>query len=111
MGLAWRCPTVVGPTDPEHPWKLHKNQKSPADLPLDEVAEYQDEVEVYMNPKIGSMWMPRGEQVGVATPGNNRKCHLAGSLVWQTGRLLVPPTVLRRSTHSDSMEVLFGFRT
>jgi hypothetical protein len=39
---------------------------------------FQDEVDVYLNPKIGSMWMRKGEQAIVETPGNNRKCRLAG---------------------------------
>lgn len=50
---------------------------------------FQDEVDVQLNPKIGSMWMRKGEQAIVETPGNNRECHGAGSLVWKTGTLLV----------------------
>ena len=39
---------------------------------------FQDEVDVNLNPKIGCMWMPRGEQAEVVTPGNNEKRYLAG---------------------------------
>ena len=99
LGFVWRRPRpVVGPTDPEHPRKLREIQTLLAGLPSDEVAVFQDEVDVHLNPKIGSMWMQRGEQAEVTTPGNNRKCHLAGSLVWQTGRLLVSPPDWRRNT-------------
>jgi len=99
LGFAWRRPRpVVGPTDPEHSRKLREIQALLADLPPDEVAVFQDEVDVHLNPKIGSMWMRRGEQAEVVTPGNNRKCHLAGSLVWQTGTLLVSPPEWRRNT-------------
>jgi hypothetical protein len=34
------------------------------------------------------MWMLRGQQAEVATPGDNEKCYLAGSLNWRTGQLL-----------------------
>ena len=46
----------------------------------DEIAVFQDEVDVNTNPKIGCMWMRRGEQAEVETPGNNQKRYLAGSL-------------------------------
>ena len=32
------------------------------------------------------MWMYRGRQADVTTPGNNEKRYLAGSLDWRTGR-------------------------
>lgn len=55
-------------------------------------------MDLHLNPKIGSMWMKKGEQAEVTTPGNNRKCHVAGSLVWSTGTLLVSAPHLRRNT-------------
>ena len=58
-------------------------------MPDDETVVFQDEVDVHLNPKIGSCWMVRGEQAEVVTPGNNEKRHLAGSLHWRTGRLLL----------------------
>jgi transposase len=57
-------------------------------LPADETAVFQDEVDVSLNPKIGSMWMRRGQQAEVETPGDNEKCYLAGSMNWRTGTLL-----------------------
>src|SRR5436305_1506141 len=39
-------------------------------------------------PKVGSMWMRRGQQATVATPGTNDKRYLAGSVNWRTGRLI-----------------------
>jgi transposase len=47
-----------------------------------------DEAEIHTNPKVGSMWMRRGEQAVVETLGDNEKRVLAGSLHWRT-RLLV----------------------
>lgn len=63
----------------------------------DEVAVWEDEVDVHLNPKIGSCWMRRGQQAEVVTPGNNEKRHLAGSLHWRTGRLLLSAPGKRRN--------------
>jgi putative transposase len=57
-------------------------------LPDDETAVFQDEVDIHLNPKIGCMWMRKGEQAEVATPGDNDKAYLAGSLHWRTGALI-----------------------
>jgi hypothetical protein len=56
-------------------------------LPADETAVFQDEVDLNLNPDIGCMWMPKGEQAAAVTPGDNAKCYLAGSLHWRTGKL------------------------
>ena len=107
--LVWRRPRpVVGPTDPEHDLKLRRIQRLVASLPADETVVFQDEVDVHLNPKIGCQWMPRGKQVEVVTPGNNEKRHLAGSLHWRTGRLILSPAGTRRNadlfvTHLDDL--------
>jgi transposase len=90
MGFVWRRPRpVVGPRDPEHDRKIQRIQRVLRHLPTDETVVFQDEVDVHLNPKIGSCWMPRGEQAEVVTPGNNEKAHIAGSLHWRTGTLLL----------------------
>lgn len=92
LGFVWRRPRpVVGLADPDYGEKLRNIRKLLETLPHNEVALFQDEVDVHLNPKIGSMWMPKGEQSEVKTPGNNRKCHVAGSLAWGTGTLLISP--------------------
>lgn len=89
-GLVYRRPRpVLGPKDPQYAVKVRKLRQLLAELPDDEVAVFQDEVDVNTNPKIGSMWMRRGEQAEVVTPGNNVKRYLAGSLHWRTGKLLL----------------------
>jgi transposase len=89
-GYVWRRPRpIVGPVDPEHAEKMERLRALLAALPDDETVVFQDEVDVHLNPKIGSCWMPRGQQAEVRTPGNNDKRHLAGSLHWRTGTLLV----------------------
>ena len=90
MEFVWRRPRpVVGPRDPQHEAKQRAIQRLLAHLPRQETAVFQDEVDVHLNPQIGSSWMRRGEQAEVVTPGNNQKCHVAGSLHWRTGRLLL----------------------
>jgi putative transposase len=90
MAFVWRRPRpVVGPHDPDYAAKVRAIRRLLAGLPADETAVFQDEVDVHLNPKIGSCWMPRGRQAEVVTPGNNDKRHLAGSLHWRTGRLLL----------------------
>lgn len=90
MEFVWRRPRpVVGPRDPEQGAKLRRIQRLIAHLPPDETVLFQDEVDIHLNPKIGSCWMVRGEQAEVVTPGNNEKRYLAGSLHWRTGRLLL----------------------
>jgi transposase len=98
LGFAWRRPRpIVGPSDPDYTMKMRRIRHLLATLPSDEAAVFQDEVDVHLNPKIGSQWMPVGEQAVVETPGNNVKRHVAGSLVWNTGTLLVSPHAARRN--------------
>jgi putative transposase len=98
LGFVWRRPRpVVGPVDPEYGEKVRAIRDLLARLPADEAAVFEDEVDVHLNPKIGSCWMPRGRQAEVPTPGNNEKRHLAGSLVWRTGTLIVSPAGRRRN--------------
>ena len=100
MNFAWRRPRpVVGPTDAEYEMKLAHIQRLLAEMPPDETAVFQDEVDVNLNPKIGCSWMLRGQQQTVATPGNNDKRYLAGSLVWRTGTLIVSSPMHRRNTN------------
>jgi putative transposase len=98
IGFVWRRPRpVVGPRDPDFDSKLRKIRRLTASLPPDETLVFQDEVDIHLNPKIGSCWMIRGEQAEVVTPGNNEKRHIAGSLHWRTGRLLVSAPGRRRN--------------
>lgn len=89
-GYVWRRPRpVLGPRDPAYTEKIQGLSALLEQLPDDETVVFQDEVDIHLNPKIGACWMPRGQQSVVVTPGNNDKRHLAGSLHWRTGTLLV----------------------
>ena len=48
---------------------------------------YEDEMDVHLNPKIGRDWMPKGHRRVVVTPGQNKKCYIAGALNAATGKL------------------------
>ena len=79
--LVWRRPRpVLRRQDPQRQRKLRALRRLLRELPADEVAVFQDEVDINLNPKIGQMWMRRGQQAEVATPGDNDKRYLAGSL-------------------------------
>lgn len=57
-------------------------------LPADEVAVYEDEVDIHLNPKIGPDWMVTGQQKEVLTPGKNQKHYLAGAQDVRTGEVI-----------------------
>jgi transposase len=88
--LVWRRPRpVLGPRDPHRLYKLRKIRELLRDLPSDEAAVFQDEVDLNLNPDIGCMWMQKGQQAEVVTPGTNVKRYLAGSMSWRSGELVV----------------------
>jgi putative transposase len=88
-GLVWRRPRpVVRRKDPDRAVKLAALRALLRHMPDDETAVFMDEVEVHTNPKVGCMWMWKGQQAVVETPGDNEKRVLAGSLHWRTGRLV-----------------------
>ena len=88
--LVYRRPRPVPPPNEEQRRvRLAELRTLLETLPVDETVVWQDEVEVHTNPKIGRMWMFRGQQATVPTPGTNKKRHLAGSIHWRTGRVFI----------------------
>jgi transposase len=91
-GLVWRRPRpVLRPRDPDREAKLAALRRLLRALPDDETAMFMDEVEVHTNPKVGCMWMRRGRQAAVETPGTDERRVLAGSIHWRTGRVILTP--------------------
>jgi putative transposase len=89
-GLVWRRPRpTLRPQDPDRQAKLGALRELLGGLPDDETAVFMDEVDVNRNPEVGPMWMRRGEQAAVETPGTNEKRYLAGSIHWRTGRVIL----------------------
>lgn len=67
--------------------RLNKIAQLIASLPRKEVAVYEDEVDIHLNPKIGLDWMGLGQQKEAVTPGKNEKRYLAGALDVRTGEV------------------------
>ncbi len=89
-GLVYRRPRpTLGPKDPDRQARLDALRTLLAGLPADETAVFQDEVDINSNPKIGSAWMPRGEQATAEAPGNNEKRLVSGSIHWRTGQVFL----------------------
>lgn len=87
--LVWRRPRpVLRRPDRQRQARLDNIRAMLRDLPDNETAVFTDEVDLQLNPKIGCMWMLKGEQAQVVTPGDNAKGYLAGSLHWRTGLLI-----------------------
>jgi putative transposase len=110
--MVWRRPRpVLGPHDEQRQWKLRKIRELLRDLPEDEAAVFQDEVDLNLNPDIGCCWMERGKQAQVLTPGDNVKRYLAGSMSWRTGELIVTEGTRRNAElfvrHLDDLRVRF----
>jgi transposase len=68
--------------------RLAEIQRLIDSLPPDEVAVYEDEIDIHLNPKIGWDWMVPGQQKEVSTPGQNEKRYLAGAQDVRTGQLV-----------------------
>lgn len=67
--------------------RLNQIARLVASLSRSEVAVYEDEVDVHLNPKIGLDWMGLGQQKDVLTPGQNEKRYLAGAVDVRTGEI------------------------
>ena len=84
--MVYRRPRpTVGPRDEQREAKLARLRRLLAELPADETVVWQDEADINTNPEIGRMWMRRGQQADVPTPGTNDKRYVAGSIHWRTG--------------------------
>lgn len=82
-------PTVRCPWSPiAKARRLNQIRRLLVNLPRNQVAVYEDEVDIHLNPKIGLDWMVRGQQKEVATPGLNVKRYLAGALDVRTGQIV-----------------------
>ena len=67
--------------------RLNQLRRLVETLPKKEVAVYEDEVDIHLNPKIGLDWMGHGQQKDAMTPGQNEKRYLAGALDVRTGEV------------------------
>jgi transposase len=86
LGYRWRRPKHVLPEDPaarEKMWALFERvTRAPASAAI----LCEDECDVHLVPVLRAMWMRRGQQAAVPTPGTNRKVAVFGALEPATGR-------------------------
>jgi transposase len=82
----WRRPRLTLPVDPAATaimWDLYERiMQAPAQAAI----LCLDECDVHLLPVLRAMWMRRGQQAGVPTPGTNRKRAVFGALEWDSGR-------------------------
>jgi transposase len=94
----WRRPRHTLPVDPAAArimWGLYDQIMQ---APAEAVVLCVDECDVHLLPVLRAMWMRRGQQARVLTPGTNRKRAVFGALEWQTGRWLYQITERKRAS-------------
>jgi transposase len=86
-------------------------------LPESEIAFYEDELDVHLNPRIGRDWMLRGQQKAILTPGKNKKRYVAGALAsdgtdfvfvsseYKNGLLFLSLLDKLRATHPEATKI------
>jgi transposase len=96
-------PTVGCPWSPQKKARrLNELRRLQEGLGPREVAVWEDEVDIHLNPKIGPDWMLPNQQRTVLTPGKNEKRYVAGALdsrrgqlTWVTGKRKSSPLFLQ----------------
>jgi transposase len=86
LGYRWRRPKHVLPEDPAAREKMWALFERVIHAPANAAILCEDECDVHLVPVLRAMWMCRGRQAEVATPGTNRKVAVFGALEPWTGR-------------------------
>jgi transposase len=88
LGWRWkRAKLRAKDDDPQRVEKLARIRYAFEQLRAGVALFFADELDISLLAKVGSPWMPQGEQVEVLTPGTNEKRHLAGALNITTGTI------------------------
>lgn len=85
LGFRWRRPKHSLPVDPAAGPKLWQLAATLLSAPADAVVLALDECDVHLVPTLRAMWMRRGQQAEIMTPGSNRKRGVFGALAVETG--------------------------
>jgi transposase len=85
LGYRWRRPRHALPKDPEAASKMWQLFERLVRASRDTVVLCADECDVHLLPVLRAMWMSKGQQVRVPTPGTNRKRSIFGALELGTG--------------------------
>lgn len=112
LGYRWRRPRHLLLTDPQTKAKMWWLCEQLLRVPKGGVVLCLDECDVHLMPMLRSMWMLKGEQAVVPTPGLNRKRSVFGALELEgqeSGRWVYEVTQRRRSVEFIAfMEKLMG---
>jgi transposase len=90
QSLDWewkRAKVAAKDDDPQRVEKLARIRYAFEQLRAGAALFFADELDISLLPKVGSHWMPKGEQVELLTPGTNEKRYLAGALEVTTGTI------------------------
>lgn len=88
LDYRWRRPQLALPEDPQTAATMWRLCGRLVRAPAAAVILCADECDLHLLPVLRAMWMRRGQQVRVPTPGTNRKRAIFGALEWDTGRWL-----------------------
>ena len=80
LGWAWkRAKVAAKDDDPDRVEKLARIRLAFEHRCAGTALFFADELDINLLPKVGSQWMPKGEQVEELTPGTHEKRYLAGA--------------------------------
>jgi transposase len=82
----WRRPKHVLPEDPAARAKMWALYERIVEAPAGAAILCEDECDVHLVPVLRAMWMRRGQQAEIPTPGTNHKVAVFGALEPWTGR-------------------------
>ena len=89
LGIHWnRAKPTLNIRVPDKASKISKIKRTLKRCNESNPVFYVDEVDIDLNPKVGSCWSLAGQQVGVSTPGKNEKRYLCGALHAKTGKVI-----------------------
>jgi len=88
LDYRWRRPRHALLQDPEAAVKMRHLGARLLQAPTEAIILALDECDIHLLPVLRAMWMRRGQQVRVPTPGTNRKRGLFGALDLMSGRWL-----------------------
>jgi transposase len=97
LDFVWRRPRHVLPRDPDARAKMRALGERIFHAPADAVVLCLDECDLHLLPVLRGMWMKRGRQTDVPTPGKNQKRSIFGALELETGRWLYQVTMRKRT--------------
>ncbi len=88
-GIKWkRASPTLCIQDKEKALKIKRIEKALQSANAEHPVFYVDEADVDLNPRIGSFWSVKGQQIRIPTPGKNQKNYLAGALNAKTGQVV-----------------------